>query len=57
MRVAGTLAWLLFGIASCGGGAAAVRPDCPAGQTNFDGTCVSRQVADNSRSLSAAGGA
>src|SRR5258708_5461235 len=72
MRVRVSLTWLSLGIASCGGGAAAVRPDCPAGQTSLDGTCVSQQVADyvgciratgaavasdNSRSLAAAAGA
>lgn len=65
-----TLALLASG---CGASSsAAVRPDCPLGQTNLDGTCVSQPIADyvgciratgatvaadSARSLSAAAGA
>ncbi len=41
-----TLSLVGFLACSCGGGNAAARPECPAGQTSLDGTCVSQQIAD-----------
>lgn len=72
MRIWGFGVFAACAAMACGGGGSSVRPDCPAGQTSLDGTCVSQQIADyvgciratgatvasdNSRSLSAAAGA
>jgi hypothetical protein len=44
LRITAFLAAVLA--VACAGGNAAQRPDCPAGQTSLDGTCVSQPIAD-----------